>query len=336
MSRVIHNTSSGYTLIELLLYISILGSLLLGISMYFVTSTSARVKNQSISEVDRQGALAMEYITQTIRNADSITSPAAGATDDALTLVVPTGSLSPTVFDHDGTGTGGGGTTHLGMDTSADLPGEFMGNLITAMKVDATQSGTISTLYALVDDVASSPSNRAQMALYSGAANPTTLLASSSTVNLTPNSWNAFAISPVSITAGTTYWIAYNTNLSSFSQNNVRVETGPAGQTRTVSQTYGTWPGSWSGSPASAVYSMYAEVAITGGASGALRVDEGTNSPVLLTNEKVEVSNLTFKNLTRSGTPGVVQVSFTIYRKNPDGRNEYDYQKTFTSTAALR
>lgn len=92
----------GYTLIELLLYISIVGVLLGTVSLFFGTSTEARVKNQSIAEVDQQGELAMEYILQTIRNADSITTPATGVTGNSLTLVVPTGSLSPTIFDLSG------------------------------------------------------------------------------------------------------------------------------------------------------------------------------------------------------------------------------------------
>src|SRR5690606_11193106 len=99
MIKPIFNTGQkGYTLIELLLYMSILGSLLLGISLYFVTSTTARVKNQTVVEVDRQGALIMDYITQTIRGADSITLPGAGASSGSLTLAVPDNGLSPTVF----------------------------------------------------------------------------------------------------------------------------------------------------------------------------------------------------------------------------------------------
>src|SRR5688572_14415952 len=117
------NHQAGYTLIELLLYITILGSLLGGISMYFVSSTTARVKSQTIAEVDRQGALAMETILQTIRNADSITSPTAGNTGTSLTLAVPTGALSPTIFSHDGSGSGSS-TFNLGLDQDGGIAGE--------------------------------------------------------------------------------------------------------------------------------------------------------------------------------------------------------------------
>jgi len=102
MSNATAHSQRGYTLIELLLYVSIVGVLLGAVSVFFGTSTEARVKNQSIAEVDQQGEATMEYILQTIRNADSITSPATGGTGASLTVTVPTGSLSPTIFDLSG------------------------------------------------------------------------------------------------------------------------------------------------------------------------------------------------------------------------------------------
>ena len=162
----------GFTLIELLLYVSIVGTLLIAVTMFFASAADARIKNQSINEVNQQGTLAMEQMTQTIRNAGAISAPAAGATAASLTLAVPTPALSPTIFDVSGV--------------------------------------------------------------------------------------------------------------------------------------------------------------------GAIQIKEGATAVVPLTNNKVQVSGLSFKNLTRPATPGVVQISFTVSRLNPNNRNEYDYQKTFVSTAALR
>jgi type II secretory pathway pseudopilin PulG len=160
----------GYTLIELLLYVVLIGMLLSSVTYFFGLSVDARVKSQSIAEVNDQGVAAMDYITQTIRNASSITSPTAAGTGASLTLAVPTGSLSPTVFDLSGS---------------------------------------------------------------------------------------------------------------------------------------------------------------------TLQVKEGASAAIALTSNDVQISNLTFKNLTRSGTNGVVQVSFTVSRTNPNNRNAYDYQKTFTGTAEV-
>jgi prepilin-type N-terminal cleavage/methylation domain-containing protein len=165
------NHQAGYTLIELLMYISIVGTLLTGAALFMSTMTEARVKNQSISEVNEQGMLAMEQMTRIIRNADSITAPAAGSSANQLTLAVPTGSLSPTIL------------------------------------------------------------------------------------NLSTNT---------------------------------------------------------------------------------LQIKEGAATAVALTNSKVQVTTLSFKNVTRTSTPGAIQITMTLARVNTLNRNEYDYQKTFVTTAALR
>lgn len=160
----------GYTLIELLLYVVVISTLLTSITYFFGITIEARAKNQTIAEVNDQGAAAMDYITQTIRNASSITTPVAAGSGATLTLVVPTGSLSPTIFDLSGT---------------------------------------------------------------------------------------------------------------------------------------------------------------------TLRVKEGAGAAIALTSTDVRMTGLTFKNLTRPSTPGHVQVSFTLSHTNPNNRNEYDYQKTFISSAEV-
>lgn len=163
--------TGGYTLIELLLYISLASVLLIGLSVFFGISAEARVKTQTVTEVDQQGGLVMDYIQQTVRNATSITSPSAGTSGSSLTVVVPTASLSPTIFNLSGT---------------------------------------------------------------------------------------------------------------------------------------------------------------------TLQVKEGSATAIALTNTKVTVSNLTFTNVSRSGTDGAVRISFTLDRVNNTGRNEYSYTKTFTTTVAIR
>lgn len=69
---------------------------------------------------------------------------------------------------------------------------------------------------------------------------------------------------------------------------------------------------------------------------GAIRVAEGGGSPISLTNTRVSASALTFQNLSRSGTPGIIRVSFVLTSVNPSGRNEYDFSKTFYDSASLR
>ncbi len=319
-----HN-QTGYTLVELLLYIAIVGSLLTAIVFFLGTTVESRLKNETISEVNDQGASIMDTLTQTIRNATSITSPASGASLPALTLVVPTGTLSPTVFDLSGTLFGlnlDGGTS----DTSDH-------DAMNATKIVAGATGTISSLNAYVATVAASPNNQAQMALYSGTT-PTTLLATSSSVTLKANTWNNFPIPTTPVTSGQTYWIAYNTNGLATGDNDLRERSGSAGQSGFLAQTFGTWPNSWTPTTQSTEFSMYAMID-PANTPGAIRIKEGSGSVVPLTDSNVQLSGLNFRNLTRTGAPGVIQITFTLSRLNPLGRNEYDYQKTFTASAEV-
>lgn len=70
--------------------------------------------------------------------------------------------------------------------------------------------------------------------------------------------------------------------------------------------------------------------------STTLQVKEGSAAAVSVTSPDIQVTSLTFKNLTRSGTNGIVQVSMTLTYANPSNRNEYDYQRTFTGSAEVR
>jgi len=90
--------NNGYTLIELMLYISLATGMLLVISITFSTFFNSRIKNQTILEVGQEGAQVMEIITQTIRNANSVNSPVIGINDTSLSLSVINSLSDPTVF----------------------------------------------------------------------------------------------------------------------------------------------------------------------------------------------------------------------------------------------
>lgn len=323
--------SQGFTLLELLLYIAIVGSLLIAITGFYAMVAESRIKNQTISEVNQQGAAVMETITQAIRNANTITSPAVGASGSTLNLAMPTAGGNPTIFD-----LSGGGAV-LGYNTDGDSTDTSDSNFINATKFTASASGTMSTLLAFIGPIIGpSPNNKAQMAIYSGtAAAPTTLLASSGDQVLTASTWNSFSIPSVSITSGQIYWLAYNTNGTQSTHNGLRYHSVGTNQSQYIGQTYGTWPGSWSGTSSATENAMYGLIS-SGGSAGAVRVKEGAGAITPLTAGNIQISNLTFKNLSRVGTPGVVQITFTVSRVSSSGRNEYQHQKTFTSTAALR
>lgn len=70
--------------------------------------------------------------------------------------------------------------------------------------------------------------------------------------------------------------------------------------------------------------------------SGAIRIKEGAGNYINLTSNNVTASNLTFQNLSQTGAPGVIRVSFTLTTANTSGRNEYSYSKDFVTTVNLR
>lgn len=70
--------------------------------------------------------------------------------------------------------------------------------------------------------------------------------------------------------------------------------------------------------------------------SGVIRIKEGSSAPVSLTNSRVVVSSVSFQNLSRTGTKGTVRIQFVVTHINPEGRQEYNFSKTFYGTATIR
>jgi type II secretory pathway pseudopilin PulG len=70
--------------------------------------------------------------------------------------------------------------------------------------------------------------------------------------------------------------------------------------------------------------------------NGAIQVTENPNPAVPLTPPNIIVSNLSFTNLSRPGTPGTIRIQFTLSSSNPEGKQEYEYSKTFYASASLR
>lgn len=91
--------NKGFSLVETLLYVTIVSMVLFSIVFLLSFLTSTRVKNATIYDVNSQGAYVMQLMVNTVRNADSIDFPLASATSSTLSLTVSDGMLSPTVFD---------------------------------------------------------------------------------------------------------------------------------------------------------------------------------------------------------------------------------------------
>lgn len=89
---------AGFTLVEVLLYVSISGVLLLAVSVLFAIMLQARVDHEAVAEVEGQGSAAMQILMQTIRNARTINSPSTSTPSSTLSLTVVTSAYNPTIF----------------------------------------------------------------------------------------------------------------------------------------------------------------------------------------------------------------------------------------------
>ena len=95
-------------------------------------------------------------------------------------------------------------------------------------------------------------------------------------------------------------------------------------------------------SPSSTVTHLYlenttnSEFYLCGTASTTLCLKEGTDAPIYLTSDKVEVTELTFTQIATVTTTPSVQIELKIDYKNPGNITEYQASISITSTASLR
>ncbi|MBI5414436.1 type II secretion system protein [Candidatus Peregrinibacteria bacterium] len=94
----IRRETAGFTLIEVLVSLFLVGGILIGMSSYLSFLVDARVKNQIIAEVESQGTHVMNLIEQEIRNAQGISTPILGAENATLFLDDFTAANDPTLF----------------------------------------------------------------------------------------------------------------------------------------------------------------------------------------------------------------------------------------------
>lgn len=95
-----HDTTRvrGFTLVEMVLYVSVCAIILLSLSTFLSFLLSSRVKSQAITEVNQQGFQVMNLISGTIRNGRSIQTPAIGTSSSTLSLTTAYPLLNPTIF----------------------------------------------------------------------------------------------------------------------------------------------------------------------------------------------------------------------------------------------
>jgi hypothetical protein len=136
----------------------------------------------------------------------------------------------------------------LGYTTQGTLVQGNQGGYMTAARVTTSASSytTITTIYVYVGTVDSAPNNQGQVAIYTDSGgHPGTLIASSASATLLANTWNGISISAPSLSPTTQYWLAYETNAITSTNNAIKDvahgTTGVATDQR-VAEPFGTWP----------------------------------------------------------------------------------------------
>lgn len=90
----------GFTLLELLLYLALSSVITFTAASLLANVLQIREKNRAAYEVESQGVLLMQSLTQAIRNARDVTSPTPqAASSTSLNLTSDEAPVNPTVFE---------------------------------------------------------------------------------------------------------------------------------------------------------------------------------------------------------------------------------------------
>ncbi len=95
-------SATGFTLMEIMLYIAGLSLIVLAISALYVITQKTRIKTEAITAVEDQGVFISDFITHKIHDAVSLTTPATiGASASSLQFVTSTGTSATIGVDTD-------------------------------------------------------------------------------------------------------------------------------------------------------------------------------------------------------------------------------------------
>ncbi len=109
------STQKGFTLLELVIYLTLVVGILVTATTFAWNIINSRTKAFAIQEVQQNGRFIMDKFTQTVRSAQDITVPVTGASGDTLELVMRDVSKDPIIFSLSGgilSMSAGGGTTY--------------------------------------------------------------------------------------------------------------------------------------------------------------------------------------------------------------------------------
>jgi Tfp pilus assembly protein PilW len=98
-----YKKKTGYTLIEMLLYLALTTILIGAVSSFVTVVLNFKAKTYAISEVEQVGNQMVLLIGRTIRNGTAINSPAIGGSASTLSLNTLISGNNPTIFSLNGT-----------------------------------------------------------------------------------------------------------------------------------------------------------------------------------------------------------------------------------------
>lgn len=135
------NNEKGFTLIELLLAVGIMSVVLVTLVFFTQSILDAKVKNETIYEVNQQGDLIMERLTRIINDADNIVTPSGGGSGSSLQVSNTVGSETSIVVNV------AGGVLSYQVNGASFIPMHNDSILVSSIQFsDATISGTWDTI----------------------------------------------------------------------------------------------------------------------------------------------------------------------------------------------
>ena len=97
----LHQKRKGITLVELLLFVTLMAMMGSTILPLLFNSTESRQRQDAIALVEQNGAQIMQVITQAVRDSERILDPPTGGTGFILALQTESGATNPTIIAKD-------------------------------------------------------------------------------------------------------------------------------------------------------------------------------------------------------------------------------------------
>ena len=89
---------SGFTLVELLLYLALAALMFGAITSFLVMILSNRLESEAMIEVEQQGSALSQTISSAIKNSSGVNYPAKNNSSSSLSLIMASTAKDPTIF----------------------------------------------------------------------------------------------------------------------------------------------------------------------------------------------------------------------------------------------